>query len=62
LGTDFGMRGERYAKVLELVNQYDSISISTRRRIAWRLLPYLALLFVVAYLDRVNLSYSADVT
>ncbi|HKW57428.1 MAG TPA: MFS transporter [Candidatus Acidoferrum sp.] len=31
---------------------------STRRRIAWRLLPFLFVLFVIAFLDRVNVSYA----
>jgi sugar phosphate permease len=30
----------------------------TRRRIAWRLLPFLFLLYFIAYLDRVNVSYA----
>jgi MFS transporter, ACS family, tartrate transporter len=31
----------------------------TRRRIAYRLLPYLWLLYVIAFLDRVNVAYAA---
>jgi ACS family tartrate transporter-like MFS transporter len=30
----------------------------TMRRVRWRLLPFLALLYVVAYLDRVNISFA----
>src|SRR6186713_1186369 len=30
-----------------------------RRRVAWRVLPYLFLLYIVAFLDRVNVSYAA---
>lgn len=30
-----------------------------RRRIAWRLLPFLCLLYIVAYIDRVNVGYAA---
>ncbi len=30
-----------------------------RQRVAWRLLPFLFLLYLVAFLDRVNLSYAA---
>jgi ACS family tartrate transporter-like MFS transporter len=30
----------------------------TRRRIAWRLLPFLFLLYFIAYLDRVNVGYA----
>ena len=35
------------------------IALSTRRRIAQRLLPFLFTLFVIAFLDRVNVSYAA---
>ena len=31
----------------------------TRRRIAWRLLPYVLLMYVIAYLDRTNLATAA---
>ena len=34
-------------------------ALATSRRIAWRLLPFLFLLFVVAFLDRVNVSFAA---
>lgn len=34
------------------------IDASARRRIAWRLLPFLFVLFVIAFLDRVNVSYA----
>lgn len=37
----------------------DEIGLSARRRIAGRLLPFLFTLFVVAFLDRVNVSYAA---
>jgi sugar phosphate permease len=33
--------------------------LSAQRRIAWRLVPYLFTLFVIAFLDRVNVSYAA---
>lgn len=36
-----------------------SVGLTARRRIAWRLLPYLFTLFVIAFLDRVNVSYAA---
>lgn len=36
-----------------------SLGLGARRRIAWRLLPYLFTLFVIAFLDRVNVSYAA---
>lgn len=35
------------------------MGLSARRRIAWRLLPFLFVLFVIAFLDRVNVSYAA---
>ncbi|HYK88396.1 MAG TPA: MFS transporter [Acidobacteriota bacterium] len=39
----------------------DSIELSkrTRRRVAIRLMPYLFLLYIIAFLDRVNVSYAA---
>src|SRR6266853_4753800 len=36
-----------------------AVSIRARRRIMRRLMPYLFLLFVIAYLDRVNVGYAA---
>jgi MFS family permease len=36
-----------------------TIGLSAHRRIARRLLPFLFLLFVIAFLDRVNVSYAA---
>jgi ACS family tartrate transporter-like MFS transporter len=32
---------------------------ATRRRVAWRLLPFLFLLYIVNYVDRTNLAYAA---
>ncbi len=37
----------------------DSVSFRTRRRIAWRLMPFLFILYIIAFLDRVNVSYAA---
>lgn len=34
------------------------LSTRTRLRIFWRLLPYLFLLYIIAYLDRVNISFA----
>src|SRR5437016_9253070 len=31
----------------------------TRKRIAWRLLPFLFLLYVIAFLDRMNIGFAA---
>ena len=36
-----------------------TVSERALRRINWRLMPYLVLLYVVAYLDRVNVSYAS---
>ena len=36
-----------------------AISLRARRRIAWRLLPYLLMVYVIAYLDRNNLATAA---
>src|SRR5438045_943396 len=35
------------------------VGVSARSRIAWRLLPFLFLLYVANYLDRTNISYAA---
>jgi ACS family tartrate transporter-like MFS transporter len=35
------------------------LSMRTRRRVAVRLMPYLFLLYIIAFLDRVNVSYAA---
>jgi len=43
--------------VLEVVA--DPIIRRTRRRIAKRILPYVTLLYIIAYLDRVNVGYAA---
>lgn len=43
-----------------LQNQVDApVGERARRRIRARILPYLTLLYIVAYLDRVNISYAA---
>src|SRR5580704_8708070 len=41
------------------ISQGSSVEQSARRRIALRLLPFLWLLYVVAFLDRVNVAYAA---
>lgn len=38
------------------VNTHDSLARTTRRKVAWRLLPLLFLLYVIAYLDRTNIA------
>lgn len=44
---------------MNLPSSTNEIGLTARRRIAWRLLPYLFTLFVIAFLDRVNVSYAA---
>src|SRR5467141_5442551 len=36
-----------------------AVAQRTRKRIAWRLLPFLFLLYVIAFLDRMNVSAAA---
>jgi ACS family tartrate transporter-like MFS transporter len=36
----------------------DDVGLSARRRIAWRLLPFVFLLYIVNYIDRVNVSFA----
>jgi MFS transporter, ACS family, tartrate transporter len=35
------------------------ISKETRRRVAWRLMPFIFILYIVSYLDRVNVGFAA---
>jgi ACS family tartrate transporter-like MFS transporter len=35
------------------------VGVRARRRVAWRLLPFVFLLYVIAYIDRVNVSFAA---
>jgi D-galactonate transporter len=44
---------------MDLHSSTNDIALSARRRIARRLLPFLFTLFVIAFLDRVNVSYAA---
>jgi ACS family tartrate transporter-like MFS transporter len=37
----------------------DDVGARARRRIAWRLLPFVFLLYVIAYIDRTNVSFAA---
>jgi ACS family tartrate transporter-like MFS transporter len=41
------------------MNPTQELSMRTRRRVAVRLMPYLFLLYIIAFLDRVNVSYAA---
>ena len=40
-----------------LTAQIPEIAVRARRKIAWRLLPFAFLLYVIAQLDRVNISF-----
>jgi ACS family tartrate transporter-like MFS transporter len=42
-----------------MTNHVPDIGARVRRRVMWRLMPYLIVLYVIAYLDRVNVSYAA---
>ena len=37
----------------------DELSIATLRKVTWRLIPFLFLLYIVAWLDRVNVGFAA---
>ena len=43
---------------LPFADSLPPVALRARRRIAWRLLPFLILLYVVAYIDRVNVGYA----
>jgi ACS family tartrate transporter-like MFS transporter len=47
------------SKALAMVPSISELGVRTRRRIAWRVLPFVFLLYLVAYLDRANVSYAA---
>jgi MFS transporter, ACS family, tartrate transporter len=42
-----------------MITAIPDVGVRTRRRIAWRLLPFVFLLYLVAYLDRANMSFAA---
>ena len=44
---------------LPTTSDIPAIGVRARRRFAWRLLPFVFLLYVVAYIDRVNVSFAA---
>src|SRR5262245_37804910 len=54
-------RGCRASDDMTTANTYGYLSVSdrARRRIMRRIMPYLILLFIVAFLDRVNVTYAA---
>ena len=37
----------------------NSVAEKCRRRVMWRLMPFLFVLYVIAYLDRVNVGFAA---
>lgn len=41
------------------IPQRQAIEHQTIRRITWRLVPFLGLLYIIAYLDRINVSFAA---
>ena len=44
---------------MHMIPAIPDVGVRTRRRIAWRLLPFVFLLYLVAYLDRANVSFAA---
>ena len=40
------------------VAELSDVSLRARRRVAWRLLPFLFILYIIAFLDRVNVGYA----
>jgi MFS transporter, ACS family, tartrate transporter len=44
---------------LHVTSSADALGAQTRRRITWRLMPFLFLLYLVSYLDRINTSYAS---
>jgi ACS family tartrate transporter-like MFS transporter len=44
---------------MSITTDMPDVGVRARRRIAWRLLPFVFLLYLVAYLDRANVSFAA---
>src|SRR5256885_16716660 len=44
---------------MPMIPAIPDVGVRTRRRIAWRLRPFVFLLYLVAYLDRANVSFAA---
>jgi len=44
---------------MTVTSDIPDVGVRARRRVAWRLLPFVFLLFVIAYIDRVNVSFAA---
>ena len=43
---------------MPVTSDISDVGVRARRRVAWRLLPFVFLLYVVAYIDRVNVSFA----
>src|SRR6185437_11838650 len=43
---------------MSLTAMNEAVGISARRRIAWRLLPFIFILYIISFLDRVNVGYA----
>ena len=44
---------------MPVTSDISDVGVRARRRVAWRLLPFVFLLYVVAYIDRANVSFAA---
>lgn len=43
---------------MSLVAEITDVAGRARRRVGWRLLPFLFVLYIIAFLDRVNVGYA----
>src|SRR6476659_6426922 len=44
---------------IRTTNRSEDLSVITLRKVTWRLIPFLFLLYIVAWLDRVNVGFAA---
>src|SRR3981081_1722759 len=49
---------EKKAFASSLSGSVATLALRTRRHVAWRLLPFVFLLYIVNYIDRVNVSFA----
>src|SRR6266478_303058 len=49
----------RSSSMISTAAHADELSIATLRKVTWRLIPFLFLLYIVAWLDRVNVGFAA---
>src|SRR5256886_13024319 len=49
----------RSSSMMSTAAHADELSIATLRKVTWRLIPFLFLLYIVAWLDRVNVGFAA---